>query len=339
MSASLVLVCNSRDKTIGLAMLSADGRLDDFATVPLPDVEGNNGPSPMAVSPDGRMLYVAFRGSPFAVLSFQIDYRHRTLSYLGKAPLPESMAYIATDRTGRLLFGASYGTGIFSVSRIGADGIAEAPLATLEAGDKSHCTIISPDNRVVLVPCVGLDQIVRIGFDGATGRIERLAIPAVQLPAGAGPRHLVLHPGGRFAYVVNQEGGSVTALRIGADMVMTPIETVNITPENHAGPRLSSDIHLTPDGSLLYASERESNTIAGFRVDQQSGRLTQAESITAPATPRGFAIDPTGRFLLSLGENTGTITSYAIDRQTGKLRQVQETKVGNGPNWVEILTA
>ncbi|MBZ9938604.1 lactonase family protein [Mesorhizobium sp. BR1-1-16] len=338
MTGSLALVCNSRDKTIGLYRLSLEGRLEARGSVPLAG-EGSNGPSPLAFSPDRRILYVAFRGGEPAVLSFRIDVAAAGLTYLGTAPTAGSIAYFSADPTGRFLFCASYGGGTVSVNSIGADGVAGGPVAVLDVGEKPHCTIPVGNDGMVLVPCVGTDRIERLVFDKAGGTLEKMSPPAVQLAPGSAPRHLVLHPNGRFAYVVGQESGSVTVLALAADMTMTVVETHDITAAGHVGARLASDIHLTPDGGLLYASERESNVVAGFIVDPKTGRLTPAESHPVPDTPRGFAIDPTGRFLVTLGENTASALVCAVDPSTGRLTDLHRLSTGAGPNWIEILPA
>src|SRR6185369_7745447 len=79
---------------------------------------------PMALSPDKRRLYAALRSEPYSVSSFSVVGTSGTLKRVGTAPLPDSMANIMTDRTGRWLFAASYGGNKISVSPIAADGVA-----------------------------------------------------------------------------------------------------------------------------------------------------------------------------------------------------------------------
>jgi 6-phosphogluconolactonase len=99
----------------------------------------------------------------------------------------------------------------------------------------------------------------------------------------------------------------------------------------------ASDLHLTPNGRFLYAAERTSSTLAGFRVDQASGKLTYLGSTPTEKQPRGFSIDPTGRHIVVSGELSDMIASYAIDAETGALKPVGRYPTGKGSNWVEIV--
>jgi 6-phosphogluconolactonase len=99
----------------------------------------------------------------------------------------------------------------------------------------------------------------------------------------------------------------------------------------------SADIHVSPDGRFLYASERTTSTLAAFRIDPDSGLLDGIGSIPSEKTPRGFNIDPTGRFLLAVGQDSHHLAAYAIDQETGRLTELKRYAVGQGPNWVEIL--
>src|SRR5437868_5622526 len=97
------------------------------------------------------------------------------------------------------------------------------------------------------------------------------------------------------------------------------------------------DLHLTPNGRLLYAAERTSSTLAAFRVDIATGKLTYLGSTPTEKQPRGFNIDPSGRFVVVSGELSDTISSYAIDAETGTLKPIGRYPTGKGANWVEIV--
>jgi 6-phosphogluconolactonase len=105
---------------------------------------------------------------------------------------------------------------------------------------------------------------------------------------------------------------------------------------SHNGGPKAADIHVTPDGRFLYASERTSSTLSAYSVELESGRLTYIDSFATETTPRGFQIDPTGRYLLAVGQDSHHMTSYAIDHDTGRLSALGRYAMGQGPNWVEI---
>ena len=99
----------------------------------------------------------------------------------------------------------------------------------------------------------------------------------------------------------------------------------------------AADIHLTPNGRFLYASERTTSTIGAFRVDSASGKLIYLGSTPTEKQPRGFNIDPFGRYLLAAGLHTNSLTSYQIDSETGALTKLADYPTGEGPNWIEFV--
>ena len=111
----------------------------------------------------------------------------------------------------------------------------------------------------------------------------------------------------------------------------------NQAPRNTDNDIWASDLHLTPNGHFLYAAERTSSTLAAFRVDAASGKLTYVGSTPTEKQPRGFNIDPSGRFVVVSGELSDTISSYAIDAATGSLTPIGRYPTGKGANWVEIV--
>lgn len=118
---------------------------------------------------------------------------------------------------------------------------------------------------------------------------------------------------------------------------MKEVQVASALPKGFDGKPWAADIHLTPDGKYLYASERTSSTLAAFGVDPKTGTLSAIGSYAAAKQPRGFAIDPSGRYLLAVGQLSDSMTSYTIDKKTGVLTRLTEIPMGKNPNWVEIV--
>jgi 6-phosphogluconolactonase len=100
----------------------------------------------------------------------------------------------------------------------------------------------------------------------------------------------------------------------------------------------AADVHLTPDGKYLYATERGTSTIQQYKVDARTGMLTANGSVPTEKQPRAFEIDPTGKYLYAVGELSDGMTSYTIDAKTGTLSKLKQYPVGKNPNWIEIIT-
>jgi len=334
---AVVYVSNADSREIHVLSLDdGTGMVSLVQRMPVP------GPvMPLAVSPSRRFLYASLRSAPFAVSTLAIDAAAGTLTLLATGPLPDNTAYLSTDKAGRFLFGASYSGDTISVQPIGEQGVVQArPVQVIPTSPHPHSIIVDPSNRYLFVPSLGGDRILQYRFDQTTGHLTPNTPSFVEAAKGAGPRHLVFHPGGRFAYATNELDATVGAYRFdAASGTLRPAGAARGLPPDFAGPPpfAAADLHVTPDGRFLYASERASSTLAGFKIDAGSGRLTAAGSFATEQQPRGFNIDPRGRYLLAVGQLSHSMTVYAIDRDTGALAPRHRYPMGRNPNWVEII--
>src|SRR6266852_5244983 len=356
LAATFVYVSNAEDGEIGAYVMQADGALKTLARVQAAKVV-----MPMAVSPSRRLLYAASRSKPFTVHVYAIDPGSGALKPLSTAPLAESFPYISLDRNGRFLFGASYGGHLVSVNAVGGDGrVLAEPLQVIPVGRNAHSILVDATNRFVYVPNLGTDQIFQFVFDEKTGRLASNTPAVAQMKQGSGPRHFIFSPDNRFVYLLSELVATVTTLSLDAKTgLLTEASSASALPPDSklqpGAPRggigapggppprntdndvWAADLHLTPNGKFLYASERTSNTLAAFGVDAALGQLTFLSSTPTERQPRGFAIEPKGRYLVASGEKSETISVYAIEQATGALKLLQKYPTGKGSNWVEIV--
>jgi 6-phosphogluconolactonase len=140
-------------------------------------------------------------------------------------------------------------------------------------------------------------------------------------------------------YLLNEFDATLDVLPYDAKSgtLKPPAQTVSTMPPGSQAKSWAADLHLTPDGKYLYASERTTSTLAAFRIDPKTGSLTAIGNCPTGQQPRSFAIDPSGRYLLAVGEKSDSMTSYAIDPKTGKLARLKQYGMGKSPNWVEIV--
>jgi 6-phosphogluconolactonase len=146
--------------------------------------------------------------------------------------------------------------------------------------------------------------------------------PFLGLEKPTSPRHLALHPNGKWAYVSNEiNPGGCTMLRYDAARgVLEEGPVAASVPADYKGRTSPAECVVHPSGKFVYESNRGHNSIAVFRVDSGDGSLTLIESfVPGGATPRSFAIDPSGRFLIAMMQRSGTIVPLRIDPKTGKL--------------------
>ena len=330
-------VSNSESNDISVFGLDPkSGDLSAIAVVPVPDVKIGSS-SPLAVSPDKRFLFVGNRGEPYSVATFAIDPKSGTLTHLGKGPLADQMAYIVTDRTGRYLLSATYGGSKVAVSPIGPDGKVGAIQQIIATPANAHSILTDAANRYAFAASLGGNVVSLYRFDAASGQLSPNDPPTVGVREKAGPRHFRFHPNGKFVYLLNELDGSLYVFDYDAAQgAWSEKQIASVLPPGFDGKPWASDLQVTPDGRFLYGAERTTSTLAGFRIDSQTGTLTHVGNWPTETQPRGFAIDPAGRYLLAVGQTSHRLSGYAIEPDGG-LRKLKDHPVGQNPNWVEIL--
>lgn len=336
---TIVYISNGESNDIQVMQLNrSSGDLKLIETVSIPGVTKSGMSTPLAISPDRRFLFVATRGEPQAMHTFAIEASSGKLKYIGKGPLADSMPYIATDRTGRWLFAASYPGHKLSVNPIGANGVAQPPQQVLENHTNAHSILPDPQNRFVLAATLGNDLMNVFRFDAKTGKLAPHTPASVSVKPKTGPRHFVFHPNGKWVYLLGELDASVHVFAYDAAKgTLKEKQSVDGLAPGTTGRIAAADLHLTPDGKYLYSTERTSSTIAGFKVDPKEGTLTLIEHMPTEGQPRGFAIEPGGRFLYVAGQRSHRVSSYEIDPGSGTLIKLKEYPSGRSPNWIEIV--
>ncbi|MDX2042576.1 MAG: beta-propeller fold lactonase family protein [Acidobacteriota bacterium] len=338
LAATYVYVSNVESSDIHVLQLNRQtGELTLVETVAIPGVVKTGMSTPLAVSPDKRFLYVALRGEPQAVITFSIDPKTGKLKFIGSGPLVDSMPFIATDRTGRWLLAASYQGHKFTVSPINAQGIVQPTQQILENHTNAHSIMPEARNRFVLAATLGNDLFNVFKFDAKTGKLAPHTPPSVSVKAKTGPRHFVFHPNGKLVYVLGELDATIHAFDWDATKgQLKEKQSISGLQPGTAGRIAAADLHITPDGKFLYASERTSSTMACFKVNAADGTLTLIEIIPTETQPRGFNIDSSARFLFVAGQRSHRMTAYKIET-TGKLTKLKEYAVGKAPNWIEVV--
>lgn len=339
MAETFAYVGNADSNDISVFKMTESGEMTPVQTAAFKGVDKPGSSTPLAITPDHRELIAGIRSQPYLAVSFAIDPKTGQLSHIGNGPLADSMAHIAVDRSGKFLFSASYGGNKVALNPLLASGVAGEPKQVIPTGLNAHAFVPSPDNRFAFATNLGSDQVLSFAFDATAGTLTPSDPPTHKVPEKSGPRHFVFHPNGKFVYLVHELNGDVAAFAYEARSgAWDEIQRITALPEGFSGKPWAADIHITPDGRFLYASERTTSTITAYKVDATSGRLTTIGSVPTEKQPRGFQTDPTGRYLAAVGELSDSMTVYAIDQSSGALAKLKSYPTGKKPNWVEFLS-
>jgi 6-phosphogluconolactonase len=212
-------------------------------------------------------------------------------------------AYVAFDRSGVYGLVANYVGGGVSVLRAGD------VVSNQAAGQHPHAIVCSPDNRHVLVPCLGSDHVAVFRFDAESGALEPAGTAAA--PLGTGPRHLTFDAGGKLVYVTFEHTSEVAVY--GWDATAGKLEllalasTLGNAPLRE--PNTASHLELHPSGRALYVSNRGDDSIAIFAVDGKGGiELTQR--VATGKKPRHFSINRRGDRLVVGNLDAASIMTF-----------------------------
>ena len=305
-------------------------------------------PSFLATDPQNRFLYaVTERGSDptvrggnadQTVSSYSINPQTGALTFLNKVSSYGSVpCHLVVDATDKMLFVADYGSGRVVSYALNPDGSIGAKTGVgqdtgssinprRQEGPHVHSTVLSPDNRFLFTPDLGLDQIKSYKIDPATATFTPNDPPSVSVTPGLGPRHFAFGKGAKFAYAVCEMGSSVVAFSYDKQKgALTPIQTISALPAGFTGTSNSAEIEVDKSGRHLYASNRGADTIAVFDIDQKKGTVTKVQDAsTLGKGPRNFAIDPAGERIIAANQNTNNLTVLKIDPHTGQLTPLGE---------------
>jgi len=316
-------------------------RLDSAtgALAPIHTVAGLNSPTWVALHPSRRYLYAVERHvdddglRTGAVTAFAVEPETGRLSLLNRRPsYGVSPCYVSIHPSGRYAFAANYQSGHVAALPIGPDGqLGDAtsvhhhqgsgPVARRQEGPHAHFITPDPAGRFVLACDLGIDKIMIYRFDPSNGTLEPNDPPFGAAPLGSGPRHLAFHPSGRFAYVINELASTMSAYAYDVTRgALELIETISTLPAGFSGSSSGAQVVVHPSGQYVYGSNRGHDSIAIFRIDQQSGRLTPlGHQPTQGRTPRNFNLDPSGSLLLAANQQSGSIVAFRVNAQTGGL--------------------
>lgn len=281
-------------------------------------------PSYQAISENGKFVYsVSENGEKSKVTAFAFDKTSGSLTKLNSQNTDADPCHIAIDKTGRLVTVANYSGGSVSIFSVNEDGSINAADirrfeghgANPERQEKPHLhnTIFSPDQRFVLANDLGTDNIYSFEVKEVNdGKLTLSKASIYPLTPETGPRHSVFHPNGLFLYMLSELSGKVFVFDYEKETgALTQVQTINADSLKAGG---SADIHLTPDGNYLYASNRlKGDGIAIFSVGRETGRLTKIGYQQTGIHPRNFVITSDGKFLLVANRDSNNIQLFSIE--------------------------
>lgn len=290
-------------------------------------------PNPSFLTPSaaGSEVYVVseMNDSTAAIHALAFDRQTGALRLLNTQRTEgEDPCHVSTN--GRIVLTANYSGGSLSVFPLKAGGRLDSldtrfsgttggPDAARQATPHIHCSLFSPDSLYVFATDFSADRILRFPVT-ADGHKLQPADAAFGIEADSGPRHLTFGPDGRHLYLIGELSGRITVFGYNGGK----LEQLQSIEADTTGARGSADIHLSPDGRFLYASNRLKNDgIAIFSVSPD-GTLTPAGYQPTGLHPRNFNITPNGKYLLVACRDSNTIQVFERNADNGLLKDIHK---------------
>jgi 6-phosphogluconolactonase len=331
-------------KADGIYLAEWDGAVGSASSLQLAMKTAD--PSFLAVPPSGDALYAVIEGDSFSqkdggkggsVTAFRRDPATGTLTEQNVVPSGGTdPCYITIDRAGRAVFVANYGSGSLTSFRVTPKGI-EGPVTFFashgsgpdkerQKGPHLHCTVLSPDERFLLVSDLGTDNIWIFHVDLKTAELKETGTPW-QAKGGSGPRHTHFHPNGRWVYSINEMTSIVDVLAWNAKAgTLKWLSEVPLRDPAYTGQSTGAELAIDRTGRFLYASNRAEDVLVVFSIDSASGGLTLVQRIgSGGKNPRDFTLDPSEKWLVAANQDSQNIAVFARDAHTGKLTQTDRS--------------
>lgn len=316
------------------------GRLEPLGVTLIPDAQAATKSIPMALGAGG-MLYAGVRSTPMRIAGFRIRAADGALSFVGSAPAAGSLAYLASDVSGRFLLGASLPDALVLCQRIEANGAPGAAIQVVRDIAGAHSIVLDTDNSHAYAAARD-EHVVRVfHFDARLGMLAPATPPRTPIHRGAGPRHLALHPSRTLLLCLNETDGTLTVLRVDPHSgALDPMSTVTMPLPVAARPAnvRAADLAITPNGRFAYATERSTSTMTTFGIDA-ARKVDVIAARPVESSPRGMRMSDDGRWLAVAGELSESVCIYAVDASSGALTEHGRYPAGAGANWIVIAHA
>ncbi|KQS31549.1 6-phosphogluconolactonase [Dyadobacter sp. Leaf189] len=290
-------------------------------------VTSKTSPSFLEVHPNKKFLYAANEGTG-SVTAYAIDPATGKLTALNTQPTHgNGPCHVGVDPKGRFVYLSNYGSGDLAVYRLNQDGSLGALADTIQdkggEGQKPHMhsMIPSADGNFVYASDLGIDKIMVYAVDPKTGKLTPAAVPYAEVKKGDGPRHFAIHPNGNFGYSAGELGSVVNSFKIVKNSgALVPLERISMLPADFSGKSFAADIHFSPDGKFLYASNRGHESLVIYSVNASTGKLTLAgHADTHGKHPRNFLIDEKGDFVIVTNRDNDNAVFFKRDKTNGQL--------------------
>lgn len=311
-----------------------------------------NNPAYLAISKKGDFLFALeekpIEGSP-KVRAFHVNKSNdgQPLVLINEQELPASFAcHLALSKREDHLIVGGYMSGNVLVYPVTAEGhIKDYTHNIVHKGsgpnklrqEAPHVHFISPgDSGQFYAVDLGLDKVKSYRF--TDDQVQEQPGECIQVHPGAGPRHMVISPPGKHAFVFSELDAKIHSYRKNGQR-FEPLESATTLPAGFEGVPSGAAIRMHPNGKFIYVSNRGYDGITIFHFDEENEEMSLMGFVPSGGkTPRDMNIDPTGNWLICANQDSDNLVVFRIDRKTGQLSPVGTNEAVKTPSCVVFGT-
>ena len=302
-------------------------------------------PTYLAISTHNQFLYsVVQAGSSGGVAAFALNNSNGELQLINKQTAEGSPpCHVSVDRKNHYLLSGNYHKGLVEAYTLnkenssinGEHSIIEHKGITEGQKPHTHFAAFTPDEKFITVVDLGIDQLLTYKLIND----QLMKVSQLDLQPGSGPRHLAFHPNGQYAYLLTELSSEVIVVKYDTgNGTFTQVQSISTIPTQFTENNQCSAIHISSDGRFVYAGNRGHNSIAVFRVDQDTNKLFFVEHTSSEGDwPRDFSLDPTETFLIGSNQTSSNLVIYRRNAENGKLTLLQNDISVPNPVCIKFL--
>ncbi|MFJ3469928.1 lactonase family protein [Pseudomonas sp. NPDC090201] len=320
-------------------------------------------PSWLTLSKDQRHLFAVNENGPGQtdvvgkVSSFAIDPKTHAVSFINQIDSKgEEPTHSNLSKDGRFLFVANYAVhpdpgGSLAVVPVGKDGRLSPVVQTAtheaskvnperQASSHVHAAVPTPDDKYLVAMDLGADKMFVFSYDHNQAQpLKPAKTPAVDLPPGSGPRHLLFSKDGKHAWLTMEMSAQVAVFDY-RDGEFKRTQLVELANKEGQQNRAAGGLHTSPDGKFLYVANRgEVNELLVFSING-NGQLKEIQRRSVEGKePREFSFDPSGHFMLIANQKSNQIVTVRVDPKTGLLGETVQKIDFDSPSDFRFLSA
>jgi 6-phosphogluconolactonase len=341
--SGLVMSCGGSSRPAGLLLVISQGATDvnsygiNLNTGVLTQINtaapvaANSIPTAIVLDPSGNFAYVANAtngGGPGSITAYSVKSDGK-LSPVGSNPATGvNPVSLAIDHGGHFLFVSNQGSDTVSVFSIGANAaltqVGTFAVVTSVPGAPAaspSSVAVTPSGSFVFVANSGQNTVSVFSVD-SIGALT--AVAGSPFAAGTAPAGVTVTPNGNYLYVANQGSNNISAFTICGSAVLgcATMAPGSLTSETVVSAGLAPmSLAVDPAGNFLYATDRDSNQLSGYRITPSTGVLTALSSgaVSTGTAPVFVAIHPAGNYLYVANSGSDAISSFHLVTQSGVL--------------------